>query len=162
MADRFWWAASLGAFAGHSETILQAGVPDDEQRLWWSKGGELRGTSPPRIQWFRDYFARLRSYQFRLADTNVLMGCAGRALIADGKFALIHLRTKGRCTLALPQLPPGELFRVTLINWWTMTTTVLLSNASNGTAVQVGEYGRRLPCNLELQSASSETQERGM
>jgi len=53
MADRFWWGASLGVWVGHSETVLHTDVDDDdEQPLWWAKGGELIGESPERIRWF--------------------------------------------------------------------------------------------------------------
>ena len=42
-ADRFWWA-SLGVFTGHSETLLHSDVKvDDDQPLWWAKGGQLIG-----------------------------------------------------------------------------------------------------------------------
>ena len=54
MADRFWWGASLGVFTGHSETILRANVKlDDDQPLWWAKGGSLVGQAPRRIAWLR-------------------------------------------------------------------------------------------------------------
>jgi hypothetical protein len=52
--DRFFWGASLGVYVGHSETVLRAGIQDsDDQPLWWAKGGELIGRSPPRIRFFR-------------------------------------------------------------------------------------------------------------
>jgi hypothetical protein len=52
--DRFWWGASLGVFVGHSETILRANITvDDEQPLWWAKGGKLIGSSPERVAWLR-------------------------------------------------------------------------------------------------------------
>ena len=50
---RFWWGASLGVYVGHSEVLLRGGVTDDEQPLWWAKGGDLIGRSPERIGWFR-------------------------------------------------------------------------------------------------------------
>lgn len=54
MEDRFWLAASLGVYAGHSETILRPGVQDDDrQPLWWAKGGSLVGGSPSRIGFYR-------------------------------------------------------------------------------------------------------------
>ncbi len=44
MTRRFWEGAIRGGYVGHGETYVH---PDDV--LWWSKGGELRGTSPERI-----------------------------------------------------------------------------------------------------------------
>ena len=63
-ADRFWWGLSMGVFVGHSETILRPSVIDDDQPLWWAKGGTLIGSSPARIAW-------LRSLQGRLFPPNI-------------------------------------------------------------------------------------------
>jgi len=48
MTRRFWEGAVRGGYVGHGETYVD---PDDI--LWWSKGGELRGTSPERIAFLR-------------------------------------------------------------------------------------------------------------
>lgn len=48
LVDRFWDAAVRGGYMGHGETYLH---PED--LLWWSKGGVLRGESPPRIAFLR-------------------------------------------------------------------------------------------------------------
>lgn len=53
MSDRYWWGLSYGIYVGHGETIKQPGLADDDQVLWWSKGGVLRGDSPKQIQWFQ-------------------------------------------------------------------------------------------------------------
>lgn len=45
MVRRFWEGAVRGGYVGHGETYLH---PTDV--LWWSKGGELYGTSPERIR----------------------------------------------------------------------------------------------------------------
>ena len=57
--DRFWWGASLGVHVGHSETLLRPNVSDDEQPLWWAKGGVLIGTSAPRIRFMRSVWSAL-------------------------------------------------------------------------------------------------------
>ena len=44
MVRRCWEGAVRGGYVGHGETYL-----DDAEELWWSKGGELAGTSPERI-----------------------------------------------------------------------------------------------------------------
>ena len=33
MTDRFWWGASVGAYVGHGETVLEPGVADDAQAI---------------------------------------------------------------------------------------------------------------------------------
>jgi len=76
MADRFWWAASVGVYAGHSETILRKGIDDDAQPLWWAKGGALVGSSPPRIAWFGAQFSAALSRSGRQSGQTALVVCA--------------------------------------------------------------------------------------
>lgn len=49
MVNRFWCACAKGAYATHGETFL-----DDEDVLWWAKGGTLKGESPERIAFLKD------------------------------------------------------------------------------------------------------------
>ncbi len=48
MVHRFWQGAIAGTYTGHGETYL-----DPHDQIWWSKGGSLKGTSPPRIAFLR-------------------------------------------------------------------------------------------------------------
>jgi hypothetical protein len=48
MVRRFWEGAVRGGYVGHGETYL-----NDREELWWSKGGELVGSSPDRIGFLR-------------------------------------------------------------------------------------------------------------
>jgi hypothetical protein len=48
MVRRFWEGAVRGGYVGHGETYLRS-----DETLWWSKGGELRGSSPERIAFLR-------------------------------------------------------------------------------------------------------------
>ena len=48
MVLRFWYGFTSGGYVGHGETYL-----NDEECLWWSKGGELRGESVARIAFLR-------------------------------------------------------------------------------------------------------------
>ncbi|HEU5395626.1 MAG TPA: DUF5060 domain-containing protein [Verrucomicrobiae bacterium] len=45
---RFWNATVAGTYCGHSEAYRS-----DDQILWWSKGGVLKGTSPPRLAFLK-------------------------------------------------------------------------------------------------------------
>lgn len=49
MTARFWQAIASGAYCTHGETFL-----DENDVLWWSKGGKLKGKSPARIKFLRD------------------------------------------------------------------------------------------------------------
>ena len=50
MAQRFWLGTLSGCYVGHGETYLDA-----KDVLWWSKGGVLKGESPKRILWLKDF-----------------------------------------------------------------------------------------------------------
>ncbi len=49
MTARFWESIVSGAYCTHGETFL-----DDEDVLWWAKGGVLKGESPKRIAWLKE------------------------------------------------------------------------------------------------------------
>ena len=55
MTRRFWLAIVSGCYATHGETFLNH--PDqsefEDDKIWWSKGGNLSGTSPARIAFLR-------------------------------------------------------------------------------------------------------------
>lgn len=48
MVSRFWKAVVTGGYCTHGETYL-----DDNDVLWWAKGGVLHGESPERIAFLR-------------------------------------------------------------------------------------------------------------
>ncbi len=45
---RHWLGFACGGYVGHGETYW-----NEEERLWWSKGGELHGESVPRLAFLR-------------------------------------------------------------------------------------------------------------
>lgn len=49
MMNRFWKSVMLGGYCTHGETFLS-----DDEILWWSKGGVLKGESPARIAFLRE------------------------------------------------------------------------------------------------------------
>jgi hypothetical protein len=54
MTRRFWMAIISGCYATHGETYLNhAGSNDEDDKIWWSNGGKLSGTSPARIAFLR-------------------------------------------------------------------------------------------------------------
>ena len=149
MVDRFWHGLSLGVHVGHGETLLQADRTDDEQVLWWSKGGEMRGESPARIRWFRQYVAatpslnlgRMRPWRDRGA-----FGCECSSLVSIGILMLVHVRSSSPCTL---WLPGASAYRAYGIDYWNMHRTPLsLSGCATGPTV-VG------PAALEAQNLSA-------
>ena len=161
MASEFWHGLSLGAHVGHGETILEPGEVDDAQVLWWSKGGHLRGSSLLRVAWQQAYLATIPPVSTMETWPVEEDGCGdgSSVLVAEGDFALFHLRagrhTGGACNLFLPGLRPGDAFRVTKLNWWVMTTTLLVNATIGPVALELGVYGVRLPANVELRRVYS-------
>ncbi len=51
MVSRFWLGFVQGGYVGHSETYV-----NEDDVLWWSKGGQLKGESVPRIAFLRQIF----------------------------------------------------------------------------------------------------------
>lgn len=56
MVHRFWWTVCRGGYCSHGETF-----ENEEDILWWSKGGELHGESSPRIQFLKNLLYELDS-----------------------------------------------------------------------------------------------------
>lgn len=56
MVHRFWCAYCFGAFATHGETYFS-----DDDIIWWSKGGKLKGESPARIAFLREIMEQMPS-----------------------------------------------------------------------------------------------------
>lgn len=54
MVHRFWTAFVDGGYCTHGETYL-----DDNDVLWWAKGGKLHGESPDRIAFLRNLMEEL-------------------------------------------------------------------------------------------------------
>lgn len=57
MVNRFWSACAMGAYVTHGETFL-----DENDVLWWAKGGKLKGESPKRIAFLKEILYDLPSY----------------------------------------------------------------------------------------------------
>lgn len=51
MVHRFWSAMTYGGYCTHGETYYS-----EDDILWWSRGGTLKGESPARIQFLKDIF----------------------------------------------------------------------------------------------------------
>jgi hypothetical protein len=114
LVRRFWEGAVRGGYVGHGETYI-----NDREELWWSKGGELIGTSPERMAFLERVVAE--------SPTGVLDpfasdwdlpwgGVPGRFLVGYLGFSRPRYRTV--------DLPPGT-FRVDVLDTWEMTVEAL-------------------------------------
>ncbi|HOK94969.1 MAG TPA: DUF5605 domain-containing protein [Anaerohalosphaeraceae bacterium] len=118
MVLRFWMGLIAGTYVGHGETIL-----DPNDVLWWSKGGVLKGQSPPRLAFLRtivqdgpaDGFEPIdkwQDYPFAGKRGEYYLGYFGRQRPTVWPF---ELHKAG--------LAEGMRFRVEVIDTWNMTIT---------------------------------------
>lgn len=54
MTERFWTAVTLGGYCTHGEVF-----ENEDEVLWWAKGGTLKGESPARIAFLRSIVEEL-------------------------------------------------------------------------------------------------------
>lgn len=112
MAQRFWLGTMSGCYVGHSETYEH---PED--LLWWSKGGVLRGESPQRIQWLKDFMAQGPPFH----QLQPLGDDRGRFVLAEpGAYYLVYCPHRKPEVIRLVGERP---FKIDIVDPWTMTVT---------------------------------------
>ena len=116
---RFWNATVAGAYCGHGETYRS-----DDQVLWWSKGGVLKGQSPARLAFLKKVLEDAPAEGIDPMDQHPEMG--GQ----PGKYYLLYLgkQTPTNWSFEIPKPPTGALqladgmkFTVEVLDTWNMT-----------------------------------------
>lgn len=159
MTDRFWWGASLGVYVGHSETILRPNVADDDQPLWWAKGGKLLGQSPARIKWFRSLwetnkarpsFGDLVPSQSYFDDTSKSDPVADLMSAADGSYIFLRFLRPGRWTVPLWKtgVDASHKWEVRYLDYWRMTVSVVSTLPGEATSAVIDVPA--IPGNFEI------------
>jgi hypothetical protein len=120
LVHRFWQGTIAGTYVGHGETYR-----NPEEVLWWSKGGTLRGQSPPRIAFLRKILEDGPREGFEPIDKWQDAPVAGK----KGEYYLFYLGKDAPREWAV-QLPRAGLgdpmtFRIDVIDTWGMTITPL-------------------------------------
>lgn len=63
MVNRFWKVTTTGGYCTHGEVLLDDSINTptelDNAVLWWAKGGKLKGESPKRIKFLREFVESL-------------------------------------------------------------------------------------------------------
>lgn len=117
MVRRFWETTVRGGYCGHGETYL-----DNQDVIWWAKGGVLKGRSPQRIAFLRRILEEIPAGWIDPLGrmTNTHLNSAGQA----GRYYLTYFgyRQPGEVTLDLPDT--GE-YRADVIDTWEMTVMPL-------------------------------------
>ena len=120
---RFWNATVAGTYCGHGETYKS-----DDQVLWWSKGGVLKGQSPARLAFLKKVLDDAPPEGIEPIDKWQDSSIGGQA----GKYYLIYFgkETLTNWVFQLPKSPLGKLqsangmkFTVEILDTWNMTVT---------------------------------------
>ncbi len=110
MVKYFWMGTLSGCYVGHGETYLH---PDD--LLWWAKGGVLRGKSPERIAYLKDFMSKLPPFE----ELKPMGDDKGNFVLGiPGKLYLTYGQTSGNTSLNLAGETP---YKIDAIDTWDMT-----------------------------------------
>jgi len=122
MVQRFWLGTLGGCYVGHGETYKH---PQD--LLWWAKGGMLRGESPKRIAFLKEFMAKSPPFE----ELEPIGDDKGRYILAKpGEYYLVYSVSPQTITLDLAGSQP---YKVDGIDPWEMKEMPI------GTA-QPGQY----------------------
>ncbi len=156
MVLRFWLGFADGGYVGHGETYL-----NEEEVLWWSKGGELRGESVSRIAFLREIIegvpgaglvplSPMRFSSFSSFDEVMAMFASmGQApsIIGEGAYNIIAGGHSGTDYYLLYfgthqpvfrefNLPEGR-FHIDIIDTWNMTIDRAAADATGHVRVEL-------------------------
>jgi hypothetical protein len=124
MVFRFWNGTVAGTYVGHGETYKS-----DDQILWWSKGGVLKGQSPPRLAFLRQVLEDSPAGGIEPIDRWQHPEYGGQASL----YYLVYLGKEQPASweFQIPKPPQGSgippadgmKFTVEVLDTWNMTTT---------------------------------------
>lgn len=157
MVMRFWLGFTQGGYVGHGETYIS---PDEV--LWWSKGGQLKGESVPRIAFLRSIFEHvpalipIKKPDMEFIDLlnpeipGRLFGAptGGEHIIAEGGwnhevggYNLEHGYYLFYFGMRQPALRNFSLsdgsYRIDLIDTWNMTVEMVAENAMGQASIEM-------------------------
>ena len=138
MVARFWLGFAAGGYVGHGETYW-----NEEEILWWSKGGQLHGESAPRIAFLRQIIEAAPAPGLFPLD----MDDSARRVVSDGiwnKVAAAHSGTGYYLFYFWPHQPrfrdfslPEGSFRIDIIDTWNMTVDRVADEATGQVRVEL-------------------------
>src|SRR3569833_4391692 len=123
MVYRFWNSTIAGTYCGHGETYKS-----DDQFLWWSIGGVLKGQRPARLAFLKKVLDDSPAQGIDPIDKWQRANIAGQ----PGEYYLIYFgkATPTSWKFAIPKPPLGKLasadglkFTAEVLDTWNMTVT---------------------------------------
>lgn len=118
LVHRFWLCCVMGGYGTHGETFV-----DEQDILWWAKGGTLRGQSVPRIAFLRKIMEELPGH---LEPVPYEMMDLGKIKAARNHPHPEELPDFARALLILPDAKIEEVLR----------------NLTKDTRIYTGHYGQ--------------------
>ncbi|HEY9170976.1 MAG TPA: DUF5060 domain-containing protein [Verrucomicrobiae bacterium] len=124
MVFRFWNGTIAGTYVGHGETYAS-----DDQILWWSKGGVLKGQSPARLAFLKRVLDDAPAAGIEPIDQWQNPEYGGQA--PDYYLVYLGKRTPTSWEFKLPKPPQGKgpppaagmRFSAEVLDTWNMTVT---------------------------------------
>jgi len=123
LVEVFWLGFACGGYVGHGETYW-----NEEEILWWSKGGKLHGDSPARIAFLREIIEDIPKpglfpYASSEEQRTVIPEGAYRGMACGHKAEDYYMLYLGRHQprFRLFNLPEDNTYQIDIIDTWNMT-----------------------------------------
>jgi hypothetical protein len=137
LVEACWLGCTVGGYVGHGETYW-----NEQEILWWSKGGDLHGASVVRIAFLRDIIATVPEpglSPFATPDARQWFPDGVYRGMAAGRngddYALLYL-ARHQPRVRYFKLPAGS-YRIAILDTWNMTITPYRDQASGSVAVEL-------------------------
>ena len=144
LVESFWLGFTVGGYVGHGETYW-----NEEDILWWSKGGTLHGESVPRIRFLRDIIDAAPPpglYPFANQEEirELFPNGAYKGIVVgrSGEDYLLFYLARHQPHLLMVNLPEGS-YQIDIIDTWNMTIDRFADAAA-------GQIEVMLPCKQYL------------
>ena len=126
MVRRFWEGMLRGAYVTHGETYVH---PQD--KIWWTKGGQLYGESPERIAFLRQIMEQApeKCQPIKTIRDVPTIGIEGEYYL---QYYGLH-----RPSYRIVELPEDAIFRAEIIDAWNMTVTKLPGELSGTSRIDL-------------------------
>jgi hypothetical protein len=138
MVLRHWLGFACGGYVGHGETYV-----NDDERLWWSKGGELHGESAPRLAFLRKIIDAVPApglfpQQGERTDAGPIPEGGWNKVSAGHRGTDYYLFYFGMHQPRFRRfvLPEGS-YRIDILDTWNMTIEPFSGNASGQVQVEL-------------------------
>jgi len=115
LVRRFWEGVLRGGYVTHGETYM-----DPKEILWWSKGGWLHGSSPPRIAFLRKIVEEGPGKGLTYVPLEWDSVCGG----VPNEYYIFYFGFF-RPSFRIFRMPKGMQFKVDVIDTWNMTINEL-------------------------------------